>query len=228
MILRESHQESRPASSAPTPTATASRATSGSHWSRSSVRGFETTIAPSASLSGSRRTGSAAARYERLLPGGVNSNVTGPFSSVTSRGTDDSASRVKPGVLAGEQRGADVVDPVARRELELRRGEVDRVGSLVGRAEGGVRVQLREPRRLALQLLHRLPPRVGLEEPQRDQRGDDAGEDDPEQEQGRQAETQRPHHRKSVGARRLPRPARRFTASRGQAAGAEVRSWATL
>ena len=60
------------------------------------MRGFATMIAPSASLSGSSRTGSAAARYERLLPGGVNSKVTGPFSSLTAGGTADSFSRFRP------------------------------------------------------------------------------------------------------------------------------------
>ena len=62
VIFRDSHHESRPASTTPTRTATARRQTSGTHWSRSSVRGFATMIAPSASLSGSRRTGWAAAR----------------------------------------------------------------------------------------------------------------------------------------------------------------------
>ena len=102
VIFRESHHESRPASTTPTATATARRHTSGTHWSRSSVRGFATMIAPSASLSGSSRTGSAAARYERLLPGGVNSNVTGRFSSVTLAGTDDSASRLRPDSWPGK------------------------------------------------------------------------------------------------------------------------------
>ena len=161
-------------------------------------------IAPSASLSGSSRTGSAAARYERLLPGGVNSNVTGPFSSRTLSRHRRLGEPLEAGVLAREERGADVEDPVAGRELELRGGEVDRAGALVGGPQRRVGVERGEPRGLALQLLDRLAARVGLEEPQRDQRRDDAREHDPEKEQGRQAETQRPEHDRSLGlGRRL-------------------------
>ena len=108
------------------------------------MRGFATMIAPSASLSGSSRTGSAAARYERLLPGGVNSKVTGPFSSLHRRRHRRLLQPLQAGVLAGEERGADVEDPVARRELELGGGEVDRARALVGRAQGGIGVELRE------------------------------------------------------------------------------------
>ena len=163
------------------------------------MRGFATMIAPSASLSGSSRTGSAAARYDRLLPGGVNSNVTGPFSSLTDRWHGRLLQPLQARVLTGEERGADVEDPVARRELELGGGEVDRARALVGCAQGGVGVELREPGGLALELLDRLAAGVRLEEPQRDQRREDAGEHDPEQEQGRQAESQRPEHVRSVG-----------------------------
>ncbi len=96
MILRESHQESSPASSAPTANAPASLPTSGSHWSRNTVSGLPTTIAPSASLSGSRRTGSAAATNERVSPGGVNRKVTGPSRAATSAGSEASGSRCRP------------------------------------------------------------------------------------------------------------------------------------
>ena len=96
---------------------------------------------------GRREVGAAAARRREL-------ERDRPLQRrVTSAGTDDSASRVRPESWPGKSEAPDVEDAVAGRELELRGGEVDRAGSLVGRAQGGVGVELREPRRLALQLL---------------------------------------------------------------------------
>ncbi len=58
--------------------------------------------------------------------------------------------------LAGEQRRADVVELVARRELELLGSELGRLRTLVGRSDRRLRVERRETRRLAAELLDRL------------------------------------------------------------------------
>ena len=73
----------------------------------------------------------------------------------------------------------------------------------------------------------RLAPRVRLEQPQRDDGGNETRQHDAEEEQGRQAETQRPEHTRSVGTRR--RAARRRHAGRSRESGRRgVRSCATL
>ena len=58
--------------------------------------------------------------------------------------------------LPREQRSADVVELVACRELELLGGELRRLRALVGRAERRLRVERRETRRFAPELLDRL------------------------------------------------------------------------
>ena len=199
MILRESHQESSPASSTPTATATASRSDERQPLvAQLGARLGDDDRAERLALGlephrlGRREVRAAA-------PGRRELERHRPLQLAHRRRHGRLREPLQAGVLPGKERGADVEDPVARRELELRGGEVDRARSLVGGPQRGVGVELREPGRLALQLLDRLAARVGLEEPQRDQRRDDAGEHDPEQEQGRQAESQRPEHDRSVG-----------------------------
>ena len=98
------------------------------------------------------------------------------------------------GVLARGEGRADEVEPVSGRRLELGRGEGGRGLLLVHRPHGRLGVQLREPPRLAAQLVQRGVARVVLEEAQRDQARDEPGERDSRQEERRQAKAQGVEH----------------------------------
>jgi hypothetical protein len=91
---------------------------------------------------------------------------------------------------------------VARRGLELGRGELGRVRALVVRLARRLGVELGQAGRLAAELGERLRPGVVLEEPERDQAGDEEGERDRGEEEERQPDAERAEH---LGRRlRLP------------------------
>ena len=194
LIRRDSQAPSSHASSPPMAIAAASRPMSGTHCSRTTSRGFATMNVPSAGAPCSRRSGCETARNVCRRPGGRNSNDTGLSAATTSSGTADSGEPREPRVLPREERRPDVEQLVAGRELERIGGEVRRRGAFVDRAEGGGPVEPRDAARLACELLVRGVPGVALEELHGDRGRDDAGDHDPEQEQGRQPKAQRAGH----------------------------------
>ena len=62
--------------------------------------------------------------------------------------------------------------------------------ALLGGAQRGIGVELRDPRRLPAQLLERTVAPEILEQPQRDRRRDQPTEDDPEKEERGEPETE--------------------------------------
>ena len=104
------------------------------------------------------------------------------------------AQRTQPGRLPGEDGHADVVEAVAGRLLE-QRARVERSGeALVARLDRLACVEPRQPVGLAPQLGQRLVARIVPEQLKGDRRGDEPREHDPRQEEGRDAEAQRPEH----------------------------------
>ena len=103
MILRDSHHESSPASTAPD--------TDG----RGEPAHERNPLVPQlrAWLGDDDRPESIALRLEphrlggsqirAVVPGGVNSKVTGPFSAVTADGTEEAARRVRPESCPGNR-----------------------------------------------------------------------------------------------------------------------------
>ena len=153
-----------------------------------------------------------------------------------SRGEDRGGHRglgepVQTRLLPRERRCTHVEELVAGRELESVGREVGRRRPLVGGAQRSIPVQTGDAPRLPAQLLVRPAARVAGEELHGDERGHHTREHDPEEEEGRQPETQRPgHHREAYApARRLEPGERRWHDDRaGYAVGAAVRSEATL
>ena len=194
VILRDSHHESRPANTAPTANAAASRMNSGVHCPARSSFGVATMIAPKGSVSGSSLTGSAAARNVRVSRGGTNSNTVPRSSATRIRRQRRLRHPHQPRLLSGEDRRAGVEDAIARRLLDLRGREVGCLRALVRRAQRGVRVQLGQPGRLTAQLVPGLVLRVVAKQLQCDRRGEQAGEEDGQQEEGWKPEAKRPEH----------------------------------
>ena len=100
----------------------------------------------------------------------------------------------QPGFLAREDVEPDVVEAVAGRGLEGRRGEVRRLHALVVRLARRLAVEPGQAVRLAPQLGQRLRAGVVLEEPDRDQARDEEREGDSGEEEERQPDAQRAEH----------------------------------
>ena len=96
----------------------------------------------------------------------------------------------QPGVLSGEERRADVEEAVAAGLLEPARGEERRRRPSLLRPPRLLGVQLGQARGLAPQLLPSLALRVVPEEPEGDERRDEAGQRDPGEEERRKAKAQ--------------------------------------
>ncbi len=100
----------------------------------------------------------------------------------------------EPEALSGEQRGADVVELVAGRELELLGCELGRLGALVGRPERGLCVQRGESSRLTTELVDGLLARHVLEQTDRESDRDEPEHEDDGEEECGETEPERPEH----------------------------------
>src|SRR5215216_1838813 len=89
----------------------------------------------------------------------------------------------QPRGAAGEERRPYVEELVAAGALEPARGEERRQRPLLLGANRLLRVERRQPRRLAAELLPRLALGVVPEQPEGDERGDDPGQRNPGEEE---------------------------------------------
>ena len=143
---RESHRRGLPASATPTARASASRPSSVSHCSRSSASGFATTSQPNGSVPWTSCTGWAAAMQLPALAGRreLDDDLLVAIELDVAERAPREPREAEP--LPREERRADVVELVARRELELLGRELRRLRALVRRARAPTRRRARRAR----------------------------------------------------------------------------------